>query len=194
MEKKKRVLLINGALAGDAGNTAALLRVAASHLSARATVTSLVLSDSPGCAFEQEALSRSDALVFGTGTYWDSWGSPLQGFLERMTPTEGSSLWLGKPVAVVVTMNSVGGKGVLSRLQGVLNTFGAVIPPMSGIVYSLANHLALHGASAEQAEDLWRPDDLELVCHNLLEYSCDTKRPKSWPVDRTGYSKVWYAE
>ena len=81
-------------------------------------------------------LEKSQGFVFVTGTYWDSWGSPLQKFLENVTDLEGSPAFLGKPAIVMVLNHSVGGKGVLSRLQGVLSTLGCLIPPMSGIVYS----------------------------------------------------------
>jgi chromate reductase len=125
-------------------------------------------------------LHESAGFVFATGTYWDSWGSPMQRFLERATRFEGGPVWLGKPAAVVVTMHSADGKGVLSRLQGVLCTLGCQIPPMSGMVYSLATHLAIRRADAEPSvpyADFWQIDDFDTLCHNLLR----ARRPaRAW--------------
>ena len=45
--------------------------------------------------FPPEVLAEADGFVFATGTYWDSWGSPLQKFLEETTAFEGTSVWLG---------------------------------------------------------------------------------------------------
>jgi chromate reductase len=111
--------------------------------------------------------------------------------LEEATVTEGTDLWLGKPCVVGVLMHSVGGKGVLSRLQGVLNTYGLFIPPMSGFLYSVVNQLALKGEESPLSEDLWRIDDLEVVCHNLLEACRYPRNWRGWPVNRTSFDKVW---
>ena len=106
-----------------------------------------------------------------------------------MTETEGSTLWLGKPAAVLVTMHSLGGKGVLSRLQGTLNLFGAVLPPMSGLVYSAISHEVLKEREAQT--EVWRLGDLEVVCHNLCEAVEGTRQWKSWEVDSAGFEKRW---
>lgn len=138
--RRPHLLLLNASLAGDAGNTAGLLARAHRLLARRATVESLTLaslavaasaSDSPPAALHPQlltALSRANGFLLGTGTHWDSWSSVLQTFLEDATPHEGTALWLGKPAAVVVSEHSTGGKGVLSRLQGVLVTLGCTLP------------------------------------------------------------------
>jgi multimeric flavodoxin WrbA len=192
MALAKTILLVNGSCGGPTGNTAELLEVAAQCLASRISVSRLVLNENTAHAERLRALRECDGFIFGTGTYWDSWGSALQRFFEEMTPTEGSDLWLGKPAAVVVTMHSVGGKGVLSRLQGVLNTFGAVIPPMSGLVYSTVNHVALGHGESELTDDLWRPDDLKVVCHNLVEACHGGSDWRSWPTDRVAFERKWY--
>ena len=144
------------------------------------------------------ALQRADGLLIGTGTHWDSWSSVLQKFLEDATPTEGTGLWLGKPAAVIVSEHSTGGKGVLSRLQGVLVTLGCSIPPMSGLVLSCAAIIAgQHEPSA--ARDFWCEDDLRVICHNLAEAarvtlpSATPARPRwrTWPVDRQDFAARW---
>lgn len=187
---KPTVLIVNASLAGSAGNTAVLLSRAKSGLARKSRVIDVELSDSFGFRECTAALGEADALIFGTGTHWDSWSSHLQRFFEDATPSEGSSLWLGKPAGVVVTMHSVGGKGVLSRLQGVLNTFGCTLPPMSGLVHSLAGQ-ALIASGASGSDDVWCPEDVDIVCHNLLAALKAKPRYKRWPVDRSNYSRKW---
>ena len=164
------------------------------------------LAEAPlGDAALRDLIVGSDGLVFATGTYWDSWGSPLQRFLEQATALEAEGAFLGKPAAVLVTMHSVGGKGVLSRLQGVLSTLGCLIPPMSGLVYSLATQVATrmterlaagHGdadaaAAAAHLDDFWHLDELEVVAHNLLEALAGGRDYHSWRVDGGDPRRRW---
>jgi chromate reductase len=201
----QRVLLINGSPSAGQGNTALVLRQMAARLQRRADVATVVLADMPDAGFLEAQIRTSQGFVFATGTYWDSWGSPLQRCLESLTSIEASDAWLGKPAAVLVTMHSVGGKAVLSRLQGVLNTLGLLIPPLTGWVYSAAAQAALQRDACGQelgdklsqaveqaiAADLWRLADLEIVAHNLLEALEQTHRWKAWPVDRAGFDSRW---
>jgi chromate reductase len=200
-----QVLLINGSASGTHGNTAVVLAKMEALLHSRASVESLVLVDESDFDSWERRIRAADAFVFATGTYWDSWGWPLQRFLERMTAIEASDAWLGKPAATLVTMHSVGGKGVLSRLQGVLNTLGLMIPPLTGWVYSGAAQGAIQHAEALSrtkrkeaddlaisiADDLWRISDLEVVAHNLLEAVASTNGWKAWPVDRAQFGRRW---
>lgn len=204
---RPRVLLLNASLAGEAGNSARLLAALARHLAPQADLAQATLAG-PGAvdfAALEPRLHAADAFVIATGTHWDSWSSPLQKFLEDATPAEASALWLGKPVAVLVTEHSVGGKGVLSRLQGVLVTLGCTLPPLSGLVLSRAAQLARAGASgagaaaspkvadtAEAAKDFWSPEDLEVVAHNLLAAARQPRAEwKTWPVDRADFARTW---
>jgi chromate reductase len=143
----------------------------------------------------REEISKADAYVFSSGVYWDSWGSPLQRFFEHVTPLEGDACWFGKPAACLVTMHSVGGKEVLSRLQGVMNTFGLYIPPMSALTYSLASHIALRDGAGSHADDLWSLGDLKVVAHNLLAAAAQP-RPSwlNWPVDRANPQRIWLTD
>jgi chromate reductase len=194
--RRPRILLLNASLTGDSGNTAVLLAQARRLLTRRATITGVTLANTtPGNTASDFAalrphLAAADAFLIGTGTHWDSWSSVLQKFLEDATPAEGTALWLGKPAAVVVTEHSVGGKGVLSRLQGVLVTLGCTLPPMSGLVLSRAAVIAAQHDSAA-ARDFWCADDLRVVCHNLAEAAAGTHRWKTWPVDREGFADRW---
>eukprot|EP01035_Chromulina_nebulosa_P033964 gene33964-45498_t len=146
------------------------------------------------------ALARADGFLLGTGTHWDSWSSVFQKFLEDATATEATKLWLGKPAAIVVSEHCTGGKGVLSRLQGVLVTLGCSIPPMSGLVLSRAAVLAAnHAPDPAAARDFWCEDDLRVVCHNLAEAARTTlpaaqpalPRWRTWPVDRRDFGARW---
>lgn len=192
MAAAPRLLLLNASLAGDTGNTAVLLAEARAHLAPHAEVTAVTLAgpDALDFAALRPHLEAADGFLFGTGTHWDSWSSVLQKFLEDATPAEGTALWLGKPAAVVVSEHSTGGKGVLSRLQGVLVTLGCTLPPMSGLVLSRAAMIAAQH-DAQAAHDFWCRDDLAVVCHNLVEAAAGTHRWQAWPVDREGFADLW---
>ena len=207
--RRPQILLLNASLAGDAGNTAAALGQVAALLAPQAEVARHTLATAPGFEDCYEALAAADAVVIGTGTHWDSWSSHLQRFLEEATSAEGTALWLGKPIACVVTEHSVGGKGVLSRLQGVLVTLGCLIPPMSGVVLSLAAQTAAQSIRIEPdcsslpgdtnkttvTQDFWCAEDLAVVTHNLLVATVNLRLAapnwQTWPVDRTGFDQRW---
>ncbi|RZA08855.1 MAG: hypothetical protein EOP11_03565 [Proteobacteria bacterium] len=188
-----KILIVNGSLGGAGGNTARLLKGLERAFAARAELRYVHLNEEKSLPDLMSDLGWADGFVFSTGTYWDSWGSPLQSFFEKITPTEGTDLWLGKPAAVAVTMHAVGGKGVLSRLQGVLNTLGCSIPPMSGIVYSLSNQLALK-ADSEFAADFWQPDDLAPIAENLILAMGSNVKYRAWPVDREDPHRRWISD
>src|SRR5690349_9823672 len=108
MESRMRspITVINGSLGGKAGNTGLILEKLLHELRSQAEVHEVTLKN----GYETEALEKvlrsSAGFVFATGTYWDSWGSPLQRFLEDFTETEAGETWLGKPAACLVTMHS----------------------------------------------------------------------------------------
>lgn len=203
--RRPHLLLLNASLAGDAGNTAVLLARARRLLARRATVESVTLSSLPASGSPlstlRSQLHSADGFLFGTGTHWDSWSSVLQKFLEDATPAEGTTLWLGKPAAVVVSEHSTGGKGVLSSLQGVLVTLGCTLPPMSGLVLSRAAVIAAQDDPAA-TRDFWCEADLRIICHNLTEaarVSLPGAKPafprwRTWPVDRKDFSARWLGE
>ncbi len=190
---RPRILILNAALAGAEGNTARWLARARADLAAAAVLDEAVLAG-PGAetfAGLEPRLRAADGFWLATGTHWDGWSSVLQRFLEEATPAECTDLWLGKPAAVLVTEHSVGGKGVLSRLQGVLVTLGCCLPPCSGVVLSRSALLARrHEPGA--AEDFWGADDLGVVARNLV-LAAGRRRTDwlAWPVDRQDFNRVW---
>lgn len=192
--KHNRILIINAGLNGRDGQSHFLSQKAASLLSAREIVIKeLVLATEKDINTWKDLVSWADGFIFITGTYWDSWSSCLQDFLEQTSTWEGSPLWLGKPASVIVSMHSVGAKGIASRLQGVLSTLGLLLPPMTSFVYSLTTHLALKGeASAQQVEDFWTLDDLKVILTNLT-HALEIPRTswQSWCVDSKNFKQKW---
>ena len=196
--RRPRILILNTALSGDAGSTAVALarvrKILARAGQAEVRVGTLLGGKEKGVVKSftdvRSELAWAEGFVFGTGTHWDSWSSVLQKFLEDATEAEGTKLWLGKPAACVVTEHSVGGKGVLSRLQGVLVTLGCLIPPMSGVVLSKVAQIAGRH-EPEAARDFWGAEDLKIVAHNLVEAVNGTRKWKAWAVDREEFSARW---
>lgn len=188
----KKVLILNGSLGADQGNTEVVIARMQKQLTVESEVAHLknLLEKKMTTLELKEKIHNADALVFTSGTYWDSWGSPMQYFLEAATEFEASDLFMGKPAAVIITMHSVGGKAVLSRLQGVLNTLGMMIPPMSGMVYSLAGQLALETESTF-SEDFWSLEDIDVIAHNLLTALYNKQSYKPWPVDHKDPKRIW---
>jgi hypothetical protein len=187
----KNVLIVNGSLGGSAGNTAELLAIAEERLQKEVTVSYLELAREPTMDRILDAIAKADGFLFGTGTYWDSWGSPLQRFLEVTAHTEGQSYWVGKPACAIVTAHAVGAKGVLTRLLGVMNVYGTLIPPFAGFSYTFVADTALPHASDHLRNELWTADDTDVVCHNLLEALKGGRNWKQWPTNEGRYGDKW---
>ncbi|KHD88737.1 MAG: hypothetical protein OM95_07445 [Bdellovibrio sp. ArHS] len=190
----KKILVLNGSPVGDSGNCGRWVRLLLKifkTLDVDCSVDVVHLKKTSYGMGLKKKISAADAFVFVTGTYWDSWGSPLQKLLEEMTELEGTPALMGKPCSVFVLMHSVGGKSVLSRLQGVLSTMGLLIPPMSGMVYSLLSEEALRGTSSHKA-DFWQKEDAELILLNLIK-ACDCRVDwVTWPVDKKDPRRIWF--
>lgn len=187
----KKIVLFNGSPQGRKGNCQKLIHQIQKSLKSQASLEVIHLSEKRSLKPVLEKFKAADGFIFVTGTYWDSWGSPLQKLLEDMTALEGCVDLLGKPCAVFVLMHSVGGKGVLSRLQGVLSTMGFLIPPMGGMVYSLASDLALKNSKSSHKDDFWALDDIHRILKNLL-LSLEIKVAwQVWPVDSKNFRKLW---
>lgn len=190
----KKILILNGSLGSESGNTEFLIERLQKDLPNSEVIhLKNLLEKKISITDIKKSLEAASGFVFTSGTYWDSWGSPMQYFLEQATEFEASDIFMGKPAAVMITMHSVGGKGVLSRLQGVLNTLGMMIPPMSGIVYSLSGKLALETESTF-AEDFWSLEDVEVIAHNLLTAVNNKNDYRPWPVDHKDPKRIWIKE
>tara|TARA_R110000868_G_scaffold117600_15_gene312530 strand:- start:35932 stop:36570 length:639 start_codon:yes stop_codon:yes gene_type:complete len=192
--QKKKILIINGSYNGSDGQSALIASKISAELSLQIEYKNLVLKEITDIKEWDKLVSWAEGFIFLTGTYWDSWGSPLQSFLEQTTEWETSPRWLGKPAAVIVTMHSVGGKSVLSRLQGVLNTLGLNLPPLSGLVFSLTTHL-LQTSQSDHSDDFWDLAEINHLIHNLkvqIELNHQLKPNwSSWKVDRSDVKRAW---
>lgn len=179
----KRLLVINGSIRGHEGNTGELLGIAARNVPAGVETRDLVLATYEGSveALADELRSANGFLV-GTGVYWGSWGSPLQRFLEVMSAFETSDLFVGKPVGIVVTMDSVGGSDVAERLLGVFSTLGCFVPLTMLVVSRLATELREVAGN----EDVWQVDDADALVQNIaLAMNAAAVPWRSWPVVQT---------
>ena len=167
------VLIINGAIGGRTGNTSMLLKkIKKMILKNDADIKVRVVHLSPSFCWNsvKRNIKKADCLIFSSGTYWDSWGSPMQQLFEKMTVLEGSKYLVGKPASAIVTMHSVGGKEVVSRILGNLVSLGCMIPPFAGFAYSYADHVAHKSRTSGKRllDDVWHIQDLEFLLSNLI--------------------------
>ena len=179
----RRLLVLNGSIRGREGNTAELLDIAVRRAppGIEARTVELATYDGTVEALADE-LRAAHGFLVGTGVYWGSWGSPLQRFLEVMTAFESSEPFVGKPVGVAVTMDSVGGFDVAERLLGVFSTLGCFVPPLTMIVVS---RLATELGGVAGHEDVWQAEDADTLIHNLaLALDAAAMPWRSWPIER----------
>ncbi len=204
---RQKLLIINGGLGGKDGNTFLIfskqLKIfLAQNNNIKSSVIHLKdfakksLSSNLEIKFWKENLNNHDAIFILTGTYWDSWSSYLQRFLEVTTSLECDKCYYGKPVGVLVTMHSVGGKEVLSRLQGVFSTQGYLIPPQSSLVISLASEMALELEKKSKKNnfsgDFWSQSEIPEVLARLMAYTSSTpKAISAWEVDKKDPKRIW---
>lgn len=179
----KNVLIINGAIGGRTGNTSMLLKkVKKTILKQHDNVKVKIIQLYPTFCWNavKRNIKKADCLIFSTGTYWDSWGSPMQQLFEKMTILEGSDYLLGKPACAIVTMHSVGGKEVCSRILGNLVSLGCMIPPFAGFAYSYADHVAHKSRTSSKRllDDVWHIEDLETLLHNLIKAADIESKPE----------------
>ncbi len=189
----KKLLVIDGSLQGKDGNTTRLTHFLLAELQSKISIDYLELKACRNMVDEEQRFRAADGFVFTTGTYWQSWSSYAQRFFEEVTLWEGTDIWLGKPMCTLVTMHSVGGLEVLSRLQANFLLLGAFIPPMCGLVYSYVNHRAFAVPEKEhEGLDMWGLQDVPVVAHNLLEAINKTHNYRSWEVDvQTAAGRIW---
>ncbi|HEY4223431.1 MAG TPA: NAD(P)H-dependent oxidoreductase [Myxococcota bacterium] len=184
-----RILLVNGALRGSRGDTAAALAHCAKHATDRgAVVDTLVLADlaaAPIAAREVVArVENADALILGTGTVWSSPSSVMTRFLEVLTPRELDPAFLGKPAAAVVTMDSVGGVEAGSRLLVALTLMGFALPPCALVALARTSIRDVDDAhhGDEHDADVWSPRDLPVLIDNVLAMAQVRPPYRAWSV------------
>lgn len=176
----KKLLVINGSIAGGSKNCGIVISLLPKLTSM--SVTTFHLAEGVDSNKLNSAIVEADALLLVTGTYWDSCGSPLQKFLEDFSHLDGSPDVVGKPLGVVVLHHEIGGKMVLSRLQGVMSSMGFLIPPMTGVVLARASF---------EDNDSYGFVDLDVLLANL-EKASECKIPWSyWKVETDGYDGIW---
>lgn len=140
----------------------------------------------------RDVMHEAAGYVFATGTYWDSWSGKLQRMLEEMTLADEHYCMFGKPAAVLVTEHSMGGKGIVSRLQGVLSMLGVEIPPMTGFLYSMTAHEANKVIKDEALRtEPFRLTDLPTVSHNLIEALRGTHEWMSYREHNAKPQRIW---
>lgn len=179
----KKLLIINGSIAGGTKNCGLVIPIMAKLTDME--ITAVHLADNPSSVELNDQILKADALLLLTGTYWDSCGSPMQKFLEDFSHLDGNPDIIGKPVGVVVLHHEVGGKMVLSRLQGVMCSMGFLIPPMSGIVCARATFAD---------NDSYLFEDLDVLLSNLEKASENKVSWSYWPVETSGYDGIWVNE
>ncbi|HEX4337102.1 MAG TPA: NAD(P)H-dependent oxidoreductase [Polyangiaceae bacterium] len=180
-----RLVVIDGSLRPAVGNTAQALARCTAAFGPDVGVDRIALAEYGGTIAEMATrLRAADGFLVGTGTYWGSWGSPLQQFLELMTPYEATEVFLGKPASVVVTMDSTGGSEVAARLASTFVCFGCSTPPFGWMTLSRIG-VALGEHGSEAVRDVWTAPDLIVLAQNLV-LAARLPRPgfRAWTVDR----------
>jgi NAD(P)H-dependent FMN reductase len=193
----KKLIIINGSIRGMAGNSGKIVSQGLSYLNALENVTATVLTltdEMPSIDETCSLLTQQDAFLVVTGNYWNSYGSPLQRFIEVMTAFEHTPCFFGKPVACAVSMDSVGGVDIAARIHAVFSGLGCWSPPCSTIILSRVGLEAI-AATQNQAddpnEDVWRLDDLQIVLQNLVLASSIKSDWSSWPFKKLNLEGPW---
>jgi hypothetical protein len=175
-----KLLIIEGGIHGRQHNCGEVVK-ALEALSPFENTETIYLSEKT--PLEKE-YCEADAYLFITGCYWDSCGWPMQKFIEDFTHLECDPRIMGKPAGVIVLNHCVGGKSVLSRLQGVLSCQGYLIPPLTGMVIA-------RDSMNFESNDSWSLADMDTVLKNLY-IPCAIRFPwVRWPVDRGDFEKTW---
>lgn len=189
--RTQKLLILNGSIQGNKGNCGLLIKSLEKKYASMFQISVTHLK-SENIRQITKKLMKADCLLFVTGTYWESWGSPLQKFFEDFTDLEASEAFVGKPAGAVVLCHSVGGKSVLSRLLSNLNLFGCLIPPFCGMELSLVAQSMLSADRTNvHQKDLWHIDDIETLMINLQKAIQGRRDYQAWPVDKKNFRKIW---
>jgi chromate reductase len=180
-----RLAVLDGSVRSG-GNTSRALDVACARLAVSAVVDRIVLFNHSGTVYEiADRLRRADGLLIGTGTYWSSWGSPMQRFLELMTSYEATDVFLGKPSSVLVTMDSTGGGEVAARLAATFACLGCFTPPFGWMALSRIG-VELGASRPDTARDVWSYADIAVLAENLVLAARSPRLPyRAWTIERS---------
>lgn len=189
MHTGKQILIINGSTRGMQGNSGALALKAQEWCRAQNTGCTILNLAGPLPSIQQVAdlVEAHHALLIISGVYWSNFGSPLQRFIEVMTAWENTPVFFGKPVACALSVDSVGGSDVASRVHGIFSGLGCWSPPCSTLILSRTGQEAINASackSTDHNEDVWRPEDLEIVIANLIAATAVSVQWQQWPVGR----------
>lgn len=187
-KKNSKILLINGSIRGDEGNSGKIIKRAATIINEGKNISAPVITladplDTISSIKKQ--LQQADAFFVVSGTYWNNWGTPLQRFIEIMSVFENTDVFFGKPVACAVTMDAAGGMEVAARLHSVFSGFGCWSPPCSTLVISRVGQQAVDastGMKNDPNKDVWRLEDLNIVLQNLIASTNLECKWKRWPI------------
>ena len=106
----------------------------------------------------------------------------MQRFIELVTCWEATDVFLGKPIACIITMDSVGGTDVAGRLLTTMNQMGCSLPPFASVVLSRVALSALE-ANEQANQDVFRLDDFDVLVSNLLSAIENRRGPwKVWGI------------
>lgn len=188
--KKANILLVNGSIRGATGNSGEIIKNAITRIKHEKNTNCSVLTladPMSGIASIKERFREADGFLIVSGTYWNSWGSPLQRLIEVMSVFENTDVFFGKPVACVVSMDSVGGWEVASRLHAAFSGFGCWSPPCSTLVISRIGQEAVNrtmGSKDDPNEDVWRLDDIKILLKNLIMAAGIHEKWVHWPYEK----------
>lgn len=174
MAKEKNILIINGSLRGEVGDGFRLAMKAHEYARRHEGIDASIYSlTAPKSTTKElcELLESADGFVVISGTYWNNISSLLQRFAEVCTAFENSPAFFGKPVAALVTMDSVGGVEVVNKIHHIFQGLGCWSPPCSSVVVSRIGEKALQDSIAinsDENDDVWRIEDIEITIQNLI--------------------------
>lgn len=193
MHTGKKLLIINGSLRGMQGNSGALALKAQEWCRLLNTDCTILNLAGPLPSIQQVAdmVEAHSAFLVISGVYWSNFGSPLQRFIEVMTAYENTPVFFGKPVACALSVDSVGGSDVAARIHSIFSGLGCWSPPCSTLIVSRTGQEAIDastGKSSDVNEDVWRPDDLEIVMANLVAAMSVAIPWQQWPIGRLDLS------
>lgn len=191
--QKKLILILNGSLHGQSGNTARLIAPTMRFLKSEGFDVEVVhLVEVPNFADYEQLFIRAAGFVFMSGVYWAGVSSVMQRFIEFGTRWEGKSPFLGKSAVYVGSSQAVGGLETIFRMMGIAVMWGCQIPPMGFYMHLRTNQIvAASGVTDPWTRDLSQPPDLRVVIGNLAASVNRTGLYRPWRLDDTDPNQLW---